>query len=414
MASPSASDDIENLSLSAKDLFEKSFEPTTNEVTFTTVAPGRVNLIGEHTDYTGGFVLPLAIDYSTVIYGSGQLEESDSVEVDYSFVSVLKPEEVEHGKLTPENEPPSSTEGAWKWYVIGVIAQYLKDIPDATKSMTLKLAIAGNVPLGAGLSSSASLEVAVARFLECVTNKSISPKERALRCQKAENEWCQSPCGIMDQYVSSAGAKGSLLLIDCTSVEYELCQMKQPNTIALVVTNSNVKHDIAGGEYPVRVAQCKTATEALQKLYGDKISTLRSAKMEQVEGAKDFMDELIYRRAKHVVAENGRTLAAKEALEAGDWKKLGQLMNESHASMRYDYETSCEEIDILVELAQGCDGVYGARLTGGGFGGCTVTLVEAAKVEGLLAYLKAKYKEKTGKKCDCFSTSPGDGARVLN
>ena len=404
----------------AKDLYGTSFGDSSSSPNhYTAVAPGRVNLIGEHTDYTGGFVLPLAIDYSTVVYGSGTIIEGETTST-IELISKLSPDKVETVSIDAETKPPAKYDGNWTWYVIGVVAQYLPDLPPGS-ALSLRLAIAGNVPLGGGLSSSASLEVATAQFIECILGEEhafsssadkLKPKVRALRCQKAENDWCHSPCGIMDQYVSSAASNGALLLIDCTSYHYQKVHMKQPSSVVLVVTNSKVAHDIAGGEYPVRVAQCQTATAVLKKMHSDTI-TLRDATLEHLEAAKNQMDTVSYKRALHVVTENARTVAAKQVLEDGNWTELGNLMNGSHVSMRDDYEVSCDEIDILVELAQNFDGVYGSRLTGGGFGGCTVTLVEKDKVQALMEHLKKEYKAKTGKDCDCFETSPGPGARVL-
>ena len=398
-------------------LYKASYDDTTPMLI--ACAPGRVNLIGEHTDYTGGFVLPLAIGYSTIVVGSGDLvlgSETSKI----SLVSQLSPDNVEICEISKSTAVPSSHNGNWTRYVVGVVAQYLADLPDDT-CFEVKLSIAGDVPLGGGLSSSASLEVAVARFLEEIMGDlafSSSPgipheKERAIRCQRAENQWCHSPCGIMDQYISSAGQEAALLLIDCTSNNFTVVTMKTPNTVSLVVTNSNVKHDIAGGEYPVRVAQCKEATEILRTMHGDGIVTLRNATLEQVDAAKEELGDLHYRRAKHVVTENERTLHAKDALQNGDWVLLGSLMNASHDSMRDDYETSCDEIDFLCAIAKGHEGVYGSRLTGGGFGGCTVTLVESSQVESLIASLVKEYKVQKEKDCVCFETSPGPGARML-
>jgi galactokinase len=392
------------------------------------VAPGRVNLIGEHTDYTGGFVLPFAIDYVTVVYGTGSLERlEDGVPSSASvrLMSTNSPGNLEEIAINLESVPPQQK--LWTTYVAGTIFQYLPDLPKATK-LNLCFVISGNVPLGSGLSSSASLEVSVARFVESIlgdehafssvdvsASAPLNPKKtRAIRCQKAENDWCGSPCGIMDQYVSSAASAGALLLIDCTSLEYKETKMAETDPMpVLVVTNSNVQHDIAGGEYPVRVAQCKVALAALAKL-NEKINSLRGATLHDVEQAKDLMaDEVSYLRAKHVVTENERTLQAKEALEKGEWTRVGELMNGSHASMRDDYEVSCEEIDLLVDMAQRYKGVYGSRLTGGGFGGCTVTLVEKEHAEGLMSHLSEQYKAKTGKDCSCFMTSPGKGAHLV-
>ena len=428
------SPEVKQLVAQAKALYLRHFSPNDIAVQDAKVAaaPGRVNLIGEHTDYTGGFVLPFAIDFVTVVYGTGRLEQIDSTSIapcaSVRFVSTKSPDDVEEVEIDLASKPPDQPN--WTSYVIGTIFQYLPDLPKSTK-IRLSFAINGNVPLGSGLSSSASLEVSVARFIESILgshafsseistsgNDSHSPqKTRALRCQKAENTWCQSPCGIMDQYVSSAATEGALLLIDCTSLDYEMTKIgesdKKP---VLVVANSNVQHDIAGGEYPVRVAQCKVATASLAKV-NPNINTLRDATLRDVEMAKDLMkgnnDEVSYRRAHHVVTENDRTLRAKEALKAGNWSLVGELMNASHASMRDDYEVSCKEIDVLVDLAQSYEGVYGSRLTGGGFGGCTVTLVEEQHAAGLMSHLEKEYKSITGKECSCFQTNPAPGARLL-
>ncbi|KAG7354733.1 galactokinase [Nitzschia inconspicua] len=409
----------------AKSLFGSKFSGQT--ATIIAVAPGRVNLIGEHTDYTGGFVLPFAIDYSTVVIGTGSVEEKpDNQERTASirFVSDKSPEEVEAFEISESSKPP--TETAWTTYVVGTVFQYLPDLKSPQSHLDLTFTIAGDVPLGSGLSSSASLEVSVARFVEVVLgdaafssvdNDSIkSPaKWRALRCQKAENEWCHSPCGIMDQAVSSAAKAGSLLLIDCRSLTFNETKMNEQcdDTPVLVIANSNVQHDIAGGEYPVRVAQCKTATEALRQV-NPNIESLRDATPDDVETAREYMDETSYKRAKHVTTENERTLQAKEELERGDWNRVGELMNESHASMRDDYEVSCEEVDVLVDIAQQFPGVYGSRLTGGGFGGCTVTLVAKDKARDLMDHMQQEYKARTGKHCPCFETKPSRGAHLLS
>lgn len=405
-------------------LYQQKF-PDSSKPSSVAVAPGRVNLIGEHVDYTGGFVLPFAIDYSTVVMGSGSLSklEGDGTipKAILRFVSSKSPDDVAEIVIDANSTPPEKV--SWQTYVAGTVYQYLVDLPESME-LTLTFSICGDVPLGSGLSSSASLEVAVARFVEDVLGdysfssseegKQAPAKVRALRCQKAENKWAHSPCGLMDQYISSAGQEGSLLLIDCTSLGYEEVKMAQTeDKPVLVVANSNVQHDIGGGEYPVRVAQCKTATSALTKI-NPKISTLRDATLADVEAAKDLMDEVSYRRAKHVVTENDRTLEARKALEAGDWQRVGELMNGSHTSMRDDYEVSCEEIDLLVEIAKKHPGVFGSRLTGGGFGGCTVTLVSKDQSKNLITTLRKVYKEKTGKECPCFETQPAQGAHILS
>mmetsp|Transcript_51731 Transcript_51731/g.155245 ORF Transcript_51731/g.155245 Transcript_51731/m.155245 type:complete len:332 (-) Transcript_51731:57-1052(-) len=325
------------------------------------------------------------------------------------------------------------SEPKWANYVAGVVAQYVSDVPEGFR-LAFDLAVAGNVPLGSGLSSSASLEVSVAKFVECLLGDDASfsssgrvgsagPRggdaaekavvvERALRCQRAENAWCDSSCGIMDQFVSSAAKAGVVVLIDCRIPDFEPAKFAGENAPVVVVCNSNVTHSIAGGEYPVRVAQCKTATEALQKV-NPNIKMLRDATLEDLEKARGGMDDVTYRRAKHVITENKRTVEAKVALDAGEWEVMGKLMNGSHQSMKIDYEVSCKEIDALVDLAQAFPGVYGSRLTGGGFGGCTVTLVKKEDVANLMHNLKKGYMEKLGKECTCFETSPANGAREI-
>jgi galactokinase len=404
-------------------LYQKHFG--TAEKPVIAVAPGRVNLIGEHTDYTGGFVLPFAIDYSTVVYGSGSVKSlassSSSSRVNLEFVSSQIPsDKPSKFTLTKDSQPPVNP--SWTTYVCGTVHQYLEDLPEDTE-IDLQFSIASDVPLGSGLSSSASLEVSVARFIEEIvgeehafssaTTSEDKPKVRALRCQKAENTWCQSPCGIMDQFISSAASSESLLLIDCTSLEVAQVKMSPNKPPVIVVANSNVKHDIGGGEYPIRVQQCQTATKALGQVNSD-IQTLRQATLEDVERAKDLMDRVSYQRAKHVVTENDRVLQAKQALEHGDWSAVGKLMNDSHKSMRDDYEVSCEEIDILVNIARSQKGVYGSRLTGGGFGGCTVSLVESKEdAVKLIDTLQRDYKSQTGNNCDCFQTQPAQGAHIF-
>lgn len=405
----------------ASSLFDQHFASASLSDVIVAVAPGRVNLIGEHTDYTGGFVLPFAIEYSCVVYGQGKLSTPSTAEetkASLSFVSAQGSQEVVQLEVTSTSQPPEKP--SWTSYVCGTVFQYLADLPKSSH-LELQFAMASDVPLGSGLSSSASLEVSVARFVEAIigehafssaaTTESNHAKVRALRCQKAENTWCNSPCGIMDQYISSAATAGGLLMIDCTSLESHQTLMADKNRPVLVVANSDVQHDIGGGEYPIRVKQCQTATAALQKI-NPQIQTLRQATLEDVEQA-NISDLVSYKRAKHVVTENARVEKAKAALEQGDWKEVGSLMNQSHTSMRDDYEVSCEEVDMMVEIAQKQPGVYGSRLTGGGFGGCTVTLVEASQAQNLMEALQKEYKTKTGKDCNPFQTQPAQGAHIL-
>lgn len=407
----------------AKDLFRSSYgdrNATSDSPLYCASAPGRVNFIGEHTDYTGGFVLPLAIAHATVCYGTGAVV-SKSAPRRCRIVSTNATDVVE---FEVSNDLAPSTLNRWANYVMGVAIQYLPSLgPDET--FVFEVAFSSNVPIGSGLSSSASLETATAIFLEQVMKLNESQmygKEqkinRAKLCQRAENTFCGVPCGIMDQFISGAARGGKLLLIDCRSLDYKEIPLgssdEQEDKPVMVVTDSKVKHCLGDSEYPVRVQQCKDATAILSKV-NDCIKSLRDATIVDIEAAKKKLglEGTILKRALHVVSENKRTVDAAAALESGDWKAAGKLMNESHSSMKEDYEVSCKEIDTLVALAQSFDGVYGSRMTGGGFGGCTVTLVKKEAANGLIGYLKEEYK-KTGQECECFVTSPSQGGVVVD
>lgn len=416
---------IQSLVEKAKKLYDDTFN--SSEISCT-VAPGRVNLIGEHTDYTLGFVFPMAIGFSTACVGTCSIVKENEGECKIISVNSDEPKIISFKSCRDMKPLPNDHKDSWSNYVAGVVYEYIKLLPEKT-AINMEISICGDVPLGSGLSSSAALEVAVATFLEVAIKKEFptldlgEKKDKALRCQSAENNFCDSPCGIMDQYVSCCASKDNAVLIDCRSLDFESVRMAETSDEkpVFVICNSNVKHSIGGGEYPVRVKQCAEATKVLQSLCGDRIKTLRDATLEDVEQAhkkrKDegpaLMDDLIYKRAKHVVSENKRTLDAKKALTSGDWKLFGALMNESHESMRSDYEVSCDEIDFLVETAQKFEGVYGSRLTGGGFGGCTVTLVDKSRVKDLCEHLKKEYAAKYDNSCPCFESSPGVGAREI-
>ena len=283
---------------------------------------------------------------------------------------------------------------------------------DEVKEVGFDIAIVSNVPLGGGLSSSASLEVSVSVFLEQILHISVSPEERALLCQSAEHEFAHMPCGIMDQFISSCGVKGNLLLIDCRANQGELVPLNDPS-VSIVVCNSNKKHELSGSEYPDRVAQCKKAVEVLQSHYPE-IRALRDANLEQIESIREELGDVVYRRASHVVSECDRCIRCKEALLNRDYDKVGQLLLQSHASLRDNFEVSTPELDILVEIASSCEDVYGSRMTGGGFGGCIVCLVKTAGANHLMELLRNEYKKRTGIECSVFLTSPSQGARILS
>lgn len=361
-------------------------------------APGRVNVIGEHTDYNDGFVFPMAIERYTVIAAA---PSGSTVVRLQSGASGQPPATLDLAQpLAP------APKGAWHNYPAGVLAGFLRrgaQIPG------FDAVIHSTVPLGGGLSSSAALEVSMATLIEAIAGHHLDPVDKALLCQKAEHEFAGMPCGIMDQFISVMGQKDHLLLLDCRSRQTELVPMTDPQ-VEVLITNTNVKHELTGGEYAKRRAQC----EAAAKILG--VASLRDADGEKLERAKSAMDDTVYRRARHVIGEIERTLHAAEGVRAANWTTVGQLMYASHASLRDDYEVSCPELDIIVQIAQEIGlggGVFGCRMTGGGFGGCAVALVRSDAVRAISARLASEYERRAKIKPALFVSRPASGAAVL-
>jgi len=361
-------------------------------------APGRVNLIGEHTDYNDGFVLPTAIERYAVMAADKAADGSKVMQI--RDVSGVEPAMIDVSVSLKPSTPK------WSNYPRGVVAGFLKRNFDPGG---LDVLLNSTVPLGSGLSSSASLEVCTATLIEAVTGRTIPPVEKALLCQMAEHEFAGVPCGIMDQFISVMGRQNNLLLLDCRSHQTQLVPMNDP-AVSLLITNTNVKHELANGEYAQRRAQCEAAVEILG------VPSLRDATPEALENAKARMDDVVFRRARHVIGEIERTVHAAEAIKASNWPAVGQLMYASHRSLRDDYEVSCKELDAIVEIAEGLGikgGVFGCRMTGGGFGGCTVALVQTELVEAISARFAADYKKKTGIEATIFVTRPAAGATIV-
>ncbi|XP_056874421.1 galactokinase isoform X1 [Takifugu flavidus] len=336
-------------------------------------APGRVNLIGEHTDYNQGFVLPMALPLVTVMLGS---ETSDQdVTVTTLNEDADEPRKI-HFHLPTDGTPLSPGSPKWANYVKGVIQHYR-----APPVPGFRAVICSSVPLGGGLSSSASLEVAVYTFLQQLKPDDKDEISKAVACQQAEHTHAGVPCGIMDQFVSVLGRAGQALLIDCRSMEATPVPLADPKLVILI-TNSNVKHHLNGSEYPTRRRQCEEAASILGK------DSLRDATMKDLEDARDKMDNVTYRRAQHVIKEIDRTVRAAESLKKGEYKEFGKLMVESHNSLRDLYEVSCRELDELVTAAMEVEGVFGSRMTGGGFGGCTVTLLQAHVIDRTILHIQ--------------------------
>lgn len=380
---------------SVKADYERTFDVPP---TWVVAAPGRVNLIGEHTDYNAGFVFPLAIERYVVMAG-GKPKQGDSRQVQVHSTLLAETAEFSLDDLQPEKF-------SWTSYLRGVFAGCAEKGMDTGG---LNLAVDSKVPLGGGLSSSAALEVATATMLEAVTGQRLDPVEKARICQKAEHDYANVPCGIMDQFSSALGEQGKLLLIDCRSETAELVPLDDPN-VAVLVINSNVKHELTGGEYAERRSQCEAAANELG------IKALRDISLDKLDAEAEKLEPILYRRARHVVGEIQRTLKAAEALRAGDWDTVGELMYASHASLRTDYEVSCPELDVLVAQAQkvGSEGgVIGSRMTGGGFGGCTVSLVRAGQEREIADKICQGYQKETGIEATPFVTKPARGAHIV-
>lgn len=361
-------------------------------------APGRVNLIGEHTDYNDGFVLPVAIDKRTYVavyprtdrvIRVRSLNEDESREFDLDAVA-------------------KTHQGDWVNYVEGT-ARILEG-----EGFTLHgadMMIHSDVPVGAGLSSSAALEIATGLALLTLKNAEIDRTLLARAGQKAEHKYVGTKVGIMDQLASALGRKGEALLIDCRSLEITPIPV-ETSEVALIVCNTRVEHSLASSEYNKRREECEQGVEILRSALPD-ITALRDVGLDDLEKFAELLPEPIRSRCMHVVSENMRTLQAAEALQDGDFATMGKLMNDSHRSLRDDYEVSCRELDLMVEIASLIDGVIGARMTGGGFGGCTVNLVHRDAMERFSETIEREYKRGTGIDPEIYTIEIGDGAEEV-
>lgn len=359
-------------------------------------APGRVNLIGEHTDYNDGFVLPSAIGFFTSVAISPRPDSK----------LVMSSTEFKTNFETEVTALPRTKRGAWHDYVVGVAIELARAGCKLTGANVL---LHGEVPMGAGLSSSAALEVASALALMSLSGGELPPKIIARLCQRAENEFIGARVGIMDQFVSCLGQEGFAVLLDCRSLEFELVPV--PETVKFVICNTMVKHEHAGGEYNQRRRECEQGVEILSKFYPG-ISALRDVSLEQLNAKSGNMPALTYKRCLHVVQENDRVIRTGHLFRAGDLAGAGKLMRESHVSLRDLYEVSCRELDIMVEAAEGLPGYYGGRMTGGGFGGCTVNLVASNQAESFREKIASRYQEQVGIAPETYICSPASGAHA--
>jgi galactokinase len=357
-------------------------------------APGRVNLIGEHTDYNDGFVMPAALGFSTWVAASERPDRALHAHSDQFNETIVLSLDSLAG--LPRNH--------WSDFIRGV-ARVLQS--NGYQLSGANLLIEGQVPIGAGLSSSASIEVATALALLAISRADCPPLDLVKMCQRAEHQYVGTRCGIMDQFVAVFGRAEHALMLDCRSLGYEALAI--PSGVRLVICNSMVKHDLAAGEYNRRRADCETGVRILrQHLPG--ISALRDVTLADLEKNKSELPELVYRRCRHVISENERVLAAAESLKSGDLNQFGHLMYASHRSLRDDYEVSCRELDLLVEIASTCEEVYGSRMTGGGFGGCTISLVRADAAERFQVKIREEYAARTKFFPDIYLCSAAQGA----
>jgi galactokinase len=359
-------------------------------------APGRVNLIGDHTDYNDGFVLPMAIDRRT--YVAIAPREDRFVRV----ASVVVDDAVEFRIDQPEDLAPHN----WAKYVAG-IAWTLQSRGIALRGADLL--IDSDVPIGGGLSSSAALEVASGKGLIEISDTMIEPKELALAAQKAEHDFVGAKVGIMDQLAVTFGRQHHALLIDCRSLETKQIPLAQLNA-AIVVCDTKVKHELTSSAYNQRRAECEQGVELLRERL-PAIRALRDVSVADFERYENELPEPLRRRCRHVITENARTLKAAKALEDGDRDQFGELMHWSHESLKTDYEVSCRELDMMVEIASRHGGVFGARMTGGGFGGCTINIVRKEALESFTHTVTRDYRAATDLDPDVYVVNAGDGAR---
>jgi galactokinase len=365
-------------------------------------APGRVNLIGEHTDYNEGFVLPIAINRRT--YAGAAVNDSREIRVQSL--------DLNEASAFGLDEPAGLRDQKWpKW--LGYIAGVAFELQNRGINLSgADLMIGSDVPLGAGLSSSAAFEISVGAALLALCDESLAPTDLALTAQKAEHAYVGTRCGIMDQLTVSAAQKSHALLIDCRSLEVKHIDLNLPET-TLVICNTNVKHELASSAYNQRRRECEDAVTILRR-YLPTIRALRDVTPGDLNKHAKELSDVLYRRARHIVTENARTLEAADALKDGDVQKFGRLMSSSHASLRDDYEVSSTELDLMVELASSREGVLGARMTGGGFGGCTINLVRSDTVETFSRFINDEYHAQTGIEANIYAVETDDGVKEMS
>ncbi|MGQ9778312.1 MAG: galactokinase [Bacillota bacterium] len=384
-----------------KEAFTARFGAEASSRAVLAASPGRVNLIGEHTDYNDGFVLPVAIDRKVWILGAPRADET------VRLYSLDFGTEVEFPLAAVETVAPDRVH-RWSNYPRGVLWALMGA---GYRLGGFAAVVAGEVPQGAGLSSSAAFEVTTAVLVDRLFGLGLAAEELVRLCQRAENLFVGVNCGIMDQFIARLGRAGHALLLDCRDLSYNYYPL-DPAKARVVVVDTGIKHALVASEYNRRRQECELGVAVLQSRY-PAVRALRDADAAMLAAVESAMDPVVARRCRHVVEENGRALAAARALAAGDLEGFGRLMYESHASLRDLYEVSCPELDLLVELARGVPGVYGARMTGAGFGGCTVNLVRPEAVEEFAAAVKEGYAARTGRIPAVYLCRAADGGKIV-
>lgn len=357
-------------------------------------APGRVNLIGEHTDYNNGLVMPAAIDFSTWVAIAPRNDRK----------IVIRSESFSEAAEFNLDNKPTRGQGHWSDYPFGVAAKLEQA---GHRLCGANLMVHSEVPIGSGLSSSAAIEVATGLALLDNSEASIDRLELAQICQRAEHEFVGMRCGLMDQFIACFGQAGHALMLDCRSLEYRMLPL--PEDVKLVVCNTMVKHELATSEYNARRSECEEGVRLLA-LRLSCVRSLRDITVADLQRYEHELSEVVRKRCWHVVSENARVIEASSSLGRADLTTFGKLMSESHRSLRDDYEVSCEELDLMVDLSKQAEGVFGARMTGGGFGGCTVNLVKSEHVESFKRRVASGYAESTGRAAEVYICSAARGA----
>ncbi len=362
-------------------------------------APGRVNIIGEHTDYNHGYVLPMALEQGTYIAGK---RRKDSLLNFYAL-------NIHRQCIADLHYPSRNPIEPWMDYVMGVSYE-LKKLNYSLHG--IDGVIYGDIPMACGLSSSASLEMAVLKLFEVIGDFTIDDVESAKLGQRVENEFLGLKSGIMDQFISRCGKKEHALFLDCRTLEYKLIPIDLPEH-TFVIANTNCPRGLTGSKYNERVTECNTALNTLNSYYKRSATHLRDFTLDELLETKNIMEPVAFKRAYHVLTENQRVLSCIDALKNGDIQKVGNLLNESDFSLQRDYEVTNRELEIITGIARNIEGCKGARMTGAGFGGCTINLVETKYLDNFTNMLIEKYSEETSRKGSCIISPPSDGAKIV-